>query len=166
MLSASISVAMNNTALGLALAITLLLCHMYLETKTTELVDSLEVASIKFLNTVIERRAQAPRPVAAAAAPPPPLLPARVRLRGRPRPRRGRPRAHESSSALVRRQQRNHSRYRGRNDLNIVPMLDVMVILTFFLIFTAVFSKTSVLEVNLPGPGRRPPPSNRASNSS
>ena len=32
-------------------------------------------------------------------------------------------------------------------------MLDVMVILTFFLIFTAVFSKTSILEVNLPGPG-------------
>src|SRR5512145_412467 len=67
-LSASISVAMNNTALGLGLAITLLLCHMYLETKTTELVDSLEVASIKFLNTVVERRAQAPRPVAAATA--------------------------------------------------------------------------------------------------
>jgi biopolymer transport protein ExbD len=57
------------------------------------------------------------------------------------------------SSALARRQQRNHARYRGRNDLNIVPMLDVMVILAFFLIFTAVFSKTSVLEVNLPGPG-------------
>ena len=68
MLSASISVAMNNTALGLGLAITLLLCHMYLETKTTELVDSLEVASIKFLNTVTERRAEAPR--RAAAAPP------------------------------------------------------------------------------------------------
>ena len=49
------------------LAITLLLCHMYLETKTTELVDSLEVASIKFLNTVVERRAQAPRPVAFCA---------------------------------------------------------------------------------------------------
>ena len=56
MLSASISVAMNNTALGLALAITLLLCHMYLETKTTELVDSLEVATVKFLNTVDEVR--------------------------------------------------------------------------------------------------------------
>ena len=66
MLSASISVAMNNTALGLGLAITLLLCHMYLESKTTELVDSLEVASIKFLNTVVERRTQAPRPVVAA----------------------------------------------------------------------------------------------------
>lgn len=55
LLSASISVAMNNTALGLGLAITLLLSHMYLETKTTELVDSLEVASIKFLNSVSER---------------------------------------------------------------------------------------------------------------
>jgi biopolymer transport protein ExbD len=57
------------------------------------------------------------------------------------------------TSLLARRQQRNHARYRGRNDLNIVPMLDVMVILTFFLIFTAVFSKTSILEVHLPGPG-------------
>jgi len=59
------------------------------------------------------------------------------------------------TSLLARRQQRNHARYRGRNDLNIVPMLDVMVILTFFLIFTAVFSKTSILEVHLPGPGVR-----------
>jgi biopolymer transport protein ExbB/TolQ len=68
LLSASISVAMNNTALGLGLAISLLLCHMYLETKTTELVDSLEVASVKFLNTVTERRREAPRPVAASPA--------------------------------------------------------------------------------------------------
>ncbi len=59
------------------------------------------------------------------------------------------------TSPLARRQQRNHARYRGRNDLNIVPMLDVMVILTFFLIFTAVFSRTSILEVHLPGPGAR-----------
>jgi biopolymer transport protein ExbD len=59
------------------------------------------------------------------------------------------------NSTLARRQQRNHARYRGRNDLTIVPMLDVMVILTFFLIFTAVFSKTSILEVHLPGPGAR-----------
>ena len=58
-------------------------------------------------------------------------------------------------SILARRQQRNHARYRGRNGLNIVAMLDVMVILTFFLIFTAVFSKTSVLEVNLPAPGKQ-----------
>jgi biopolymer transport protein ExbD len=38
-------------------------------------------------------------------------------------------------------------------DLTIVPMLDVMVILAFFLIFTAVFSRTSILEVHLPEPG-------------
>ena len=68
MLSASISVAMNNTALGLGLAITLLLCHMYLETKTTELVDSLEVASIKFLNTVVEARDQGMSAYAASSA--------------------------------------------------------------------------------------------------
>ena len=68
LLSASISVAMNNTALGLGLAISLLLSHMYLETKTTELVDSLEVASIKFLNSITERRQQAPQAGAAGPA--------------------------------------------------------------------------------------------------
>lgn len=67
LLSASISVAMNNTALGLGLAISLLLSHMYLETKTTELVDSLEVASIKFLNSITERRQQAPQAASAKA---------------------------------------------------------------------------------------------------
>jgi biopolymer transport protein ExbD len=51
------------------------------------------------------------------------------------------------------RQRRNQARNRGRSDLNIVPMLDVMVILAFFLIFTAVFSRTSILEVHVPGPG-------------
>jgi biopolymer transport protein ExbD len=64
----------------------------------------------------------------------------------------------KGGSRLARRQARNHARYRGRNDINIVPMLDVMVILTFFLIFTAVFSKTSVVEVNLPGPNAVAPP--------
>ena len=43
------------------------------------------------------------------------------------------------SSVMARRQQRNHARYRGRNDLNIVPMLDIMTILTFFLIFVPCF---------------------------
>ena len=62
------AVRMNNTALGLGLAITLLLCHMYLETKTTELVDSLEVASIKFLNSITERRPAVPQPATASAS--------------------------------------------------------------------------------------------------
>ena len=46
---------------------------------------------------------------------------------------------------------RNHARYhQGRDELNIVPMIDMMVILVFFLIFTAVFSRTNVLSLNLP----------------
>jgi biopolymer transport protein ExbD len=61
-----------------------------------------------------------------------------------------------SGSRIAKRQSRNHARYRGRNDINIVPMLDVMVILIFFLIFTAVFSKMNILELNLPVDG--PPP--------
>jgi len=61
MLSASISVAMNTTAFGLMVAIPLLLVHTLLQTKTTELVDSLEMASVKFLNTVFERRGEESR---------------------------------------------------------------------------------------------------------
>lgn len=68
LLSASISVAMNNTALGLLVAITLLLSHLFLETKTTNIVDSLEVATVKFLNSLTERRADPESQQAAAAA--------------------------------------------------------------------------------------------------
>ena len=58
------------------------------------------------------------------------------------------------SARLVR---RNHARYhRGRDDLNIVPMIDMMVILVFFLIFTAVFSKTNILQLNLPASNTAP----------
>lgn len=56
-----------------------------------------------------------------------------------------------SQSKAARRVSRNHARMRGRNELNVVPMIDMMVILVFFLIFTAVFTKTNVLELNLPG---------------
>lgn len=58
LLSASISVAMNTTAFGLIVAIPLLLVHTLIQTKTTELVDSLEMASVKFLNTIVERRGE------------------------------------------------------------------------------------------------------------
>jgi biopolymer transport protein ExbB/TolQ len=55
MLSASISVAMNTTAFGLMVAIPLLLVHTVLQTKTTSIIDSLEMASVKFLNAITER---------------------------------------------------------------------------------------------------------------
>ena len=59
LLSASISVAMNTTAFGLMAAIPLLLVHALLQTKTNGLVDSLEMASVKFLNAVTERQLKA-----------------------------------------------------------------------------------------------------------
>jgi biopolymer transport protein ExbB/TolQ len=54
LLSASISVAMNTTAFGLIAAIPLLLIFAVLQTKTTELVDSMEMATVKFLNVITE----------------------------------------------------------------------------------------------------------------
>lgn len=66
LLAASISVAMNNTASGLFVAITLLLVHMFLEAKTTKLIDSLEIANVKFLNSVVERRQESDGDVAPA----------------------------------------------------------------------------------------------------
>jgi len=56
LLSASISVAMNTTAFGLMAAIPLLLIHALLQTKTNQIVDSLEMASVKFLNAITERQ--------------------------------------------------------------------------------------------------------------
>jgi biopolymer transport protein ExbB len=55
MLSSSISVAMNATAFGLVVAIPLLLIHSVLTSKTTRIVDSLEMAAVKFLNSLTER---------------------------------------------------------------------------------------------------------------
>jgi len=52
LLSASISVAMNTTAFGLMVAIPLLIVHANLSSKTTEIVDSLEMASVKTLNLI------------------------------------------------------------------------------------------------------------------
>ena len=55
LLSQSISVAMNTTAFGLMAAIPLLLMHAFLTTKTTELVDSFEMAAVKFLNLISKK---------------------------------------------------------------------------------------------------------------
>jgi biopolymer transport protein ExbB len=56
LLSASISVAMNTTAFGLMVAIPLLIVHAILTSKTGDIVDSLEMATVKALN-VFSRRA-------------------------------------------------------------------------------------------------------------
>ena len=52
LLSASISVAMNTTAFGLMSAIPLLLLHAKLTATAGHIIDSLEMASVKTLNTI------------------------------------------------------------------------------------------------------------------
>lgn len=58
MLSASISIAMNNTAFALMVAIPFLLIHAFLQAKTSEIVDGLEAAKISFLNLVQRLRSE------------------------------------------------------------------------------------------------------------
>jgi len=71
LLSQSISLAMNTTAFGLMVAIPLLLLHSMLQSKTSSIVESLEIAVVKFLNLMDgEERttsAETAKPVAAKA---------------------------------------------------------------------------------------------------
>jgi biopolymer transport protein ExbB/TolQ len=59
LLSSSISVAMNTTALGLIAAIPLMLMHALLTNKTTEIVDSLEMAAVKVMNLIRQPEGEA-----------------------------------------------------------------------------------------------------------
>ncbi len=58
LLSKSISIAMNNTAFALAVAIPFLLIHAFLQARTSEIVDGLEAAKIGFLNLVQRQRGE------------------------------------------------------------------------------------------------------------
>lgn len=55
LLSSSISVAMNTTAFGLMVAIPMLMAHSWLQARTTETVDALEAAAVKFVNNLGSR---------------------------------------------------------------------------------------------------------------
>ncbi len=57
LLAASISEAMNCTALGLVTAVPILVVHAFLQSKTTGLSDGLETAAIRFLNALAARQA-------------------------------------------------------------------------------------------------------------
>lgn len=52
LLSAAVSEAMNNTAFGLFVAIPFLLIHAVLSSKTTQLIEGLEMAAVKLLNAL------------------------------------------------------------------------------------------------------------------
>jgi biopolymer transport protein ExbB/TolQ len=66
LLSASISIAMNNTAFALMVAIPFLLIHSFLQARTSEIVDGLEAAKISFLNLVQRLKAESTAGTAAA----------------------------------------------------------------------------------------------------
>jgi len=51
----------------------------------------------------------------------------------------------------MRRRKHGHQQ-KGSGELNIMPFMNLMVILLPFLLITAVFSRTAVLELTLPGP--------------
>lgn len=67
LLSGAIAVAMNTTAFGLIVGIPLLLMHSFLTAKTTEIVDSLEMAQVKTLNVITEFARQDAVPAKSAA---------------------------------------------------------------------------------------------------
>jgi biopolymer transport protein ExbB/TolQ len=66
LLAASISIAMNNTAFALMVAIPFLLIHAFLQARATEIVDSLEAAKISFLNLAHRMQTEVRRVAAAA----------------------------------------------------------------------------------------------------
>jgi len=68
LLSQSISIAMNTTAFGLMVAIPLLLIHSYLVGKTSAIIESLEIAVVKFLNFIERNHLNAPEPRRGKAA--------------------------------------------------------------------------------------------------
>src|SRR3972149_1485109 len=50
LLAQGVSVAMNTTAFGLIVAIPMMLCYSYIQSRTIKIVDTLDVYSIKLLN--------------------------------------------------------------------------------------------------------------------
>ena len=71
LLAASISEAMNCTAFGLMVAVPLLFTHSFLQSKTSQLISSLETGAVKFLTIVADRqsaKAQARLDAAQAAS--------------------------------------------------------------------------------------------------
>jgi biopolymer transport protein ExbB len=75
LLSKSIAVAMNTTAFGLVAAIPLLFFHAMLQTRTTELIDSLEMAGVKCLNILAQSQETSRSRPGDAASPTAPVTP-------------------------------------------------------------------------------------------
>ena len=124
MLSASISIAMNNTAFALMVAIPFLLIHSFLQAKTSEIVDGLEAAKISFLN-LVQRRARAPSK--------------------RPPPRRAERRPTGGADMQARRLKKTPAH------LEITAFINLIVVLVPFLLSIAVFTRLAVIDLSAAG---------------
>ncbi|MFY8031687.1 MAG: MotA/TolQ/ExbB proton channel family protein [Devosia sp.] len=56
LLSSSISVAMNTTALGLMTAIPLVFLHSLLQSRTASIIDAMEMVGMKLLNSLSQQQ--------------------------------------------------------------------------------------------------------------
>ena len=122
LLSASISIAMNNTAFALTVAIPFLLIHAFLQARTAEIVDGLEAAKISFLNVTQRLKAEAGAVTASALNPPDDEDPA-------------------MRSSRIR---------RHAAELDVTAFINLIVVLVPFLLSTAVFTRLSVIDLSLP----------------
>ena len=137
---------MNCTAFGLMVAIPLVLIHSMLQTKTTAIIDSLEMASVKFLNAITERAQEAASSGGSRLAGPG-AAPRLTRASRADASHRG----IQSMQAIGRsaRMARHHKRHRAA-EINLVSMIDMMTILVFFLLVHGGFVRLAILELNLP----------------
>ena len=152
LLAASISEAMNCTAFGLMVAVPLLFVHSFLQSKTSQLIGSLETGAVKFLTIVADRQSAKAQTrlgrqaqLAQAARSRTPSIRCATRkelaiadqrtivLRGRVAP------ARELTN-----------RVRKPAEVMLVPMIDIFVVLVTFLLMTAVFSRITILQLDLP----------------
>lgn len=51
---------------------------------------------------------------------------------------------------MARHMLRHHKQARQESELNLVPLIDIFTVLVFFLLITAVFSRTTILGLHLP----------------
>jgi biopolymer transport protein ExbD len=68
-----------------------------------------------------------------------------------------------STRRVLRELERNEFANRGEPPINLVPMIDVLVVLVLYLLVATIFKQFTILQLNLPGPAQavasdQPPP--------
>ena len=117
-LAHGISIALYNTAFGIAISIPSLIFYRHFKNKVDGFVVQMEQAASKLIDIVHGEREGYQTPVAVA------------RRRTRMNFQRG--------------------RYKEEPEINLVPLIDVMMVILIFLMITTTYSKYTELQINLP----------------